>query len=75
MVQVYLNHQLPTPQPEAFFLCFPKDSFVDIFRIEGNHITHHAKEVSPELDTDDIELYCLHIEEQHAADNKTQAGT
>lgn len=67
MIRVNLNHE--NLNHEAFYLCFPKDSSVDIFRLERNHITYHAKEVSPDLDSDDIELHCLDIEEQHAADN------
>lgn len=72
MVRVCLNHTAPTLAVEAFYLCFPETSSVDIFRLEGNLITYHAKEISPELDLDDIERHCLDIEEQHAADNKTQ---
>lgn len=53
----------------ATYLCFLKDCSAKIFRLERNLITHHATEVSPELDCEEIELYCLHIEEQYAADN------
>ncbi|AEV89684.1 hypothetical protein OBP_247 [Pseudomonas phage OBP] len=75
MVQVYLNNKDPGLKNEAFYLCFPVDCSVDIFRVEGNHLTYHKKELSSDLETDDIELHCLYIEEHHAVENKTQVGT
>lgn len=56
----------------ATYLCFLKTRSANIFRLEGNLITYHATEVSPELDCEEIELYCLHIEEQYAADNNSK---
>lgn len=54
---------------EATFLCFPLFDSVDIYRLEGNLLTHHEREISPDLDCDEVELYCFQIEEQCAADN------
>lgn len=53
---------------DTTFLCFPVNNSVDIYRLEGNLITYHAKEISPDLDGEEIELHCLSIEEQYAAD-------
>ena len=54
---------------ETTFLCFPLLHSVDIYRLEGNHPTHHEKEISPDLDIDEIETYCIYIEERCLADN------
>lgn len=54
------------------YICFHEVSSLHVYRVEGNLITYHAKEVSPELDCDVVEQLCLHIEEQHAADKEVK---
>lgn len=54
-------------------MCFLEEDTLHIYRVEGNLITYHAKEVSPDLDCDVVENFCLQIEEQYAAD-KTIGG-
>ncbi len=36
---------------------------------------YHAKEVSPDLDCDVVDMLYLHIEEQYAADSTKEGGT
>lgn len=56
----------------VIYVCFHEATSLYIYRVEGNLITYHAKEISPDLDCDVVESLCLHIEEQHAADKPTQ---
>lgn len=57
------------------YLCFHEGETLHLYRVEGNLITYHAKEVSPDLDCDVVENFCLQIEEQYAADSTKEGGT
>lgn len=59
---------------KTFYFCFHEGKVLHIYRVEGNLITYHAKEVSPDLDCDVVENHCLQIEEQHAADYTPTGG-
>lgn len=56
---------------DTVFLCFPLSNSVDIYRLEGNHLTRYEKEISADLeDYEEVETHCIQIEEQRLADNK-----
>lgn len=56
-VRVYINGIL--------YMCFPSIKTVEIYRVNQEEITKHTMECEPLGDIDEIELYCLHIEDQH----------
>lgn len=60
---------------QILYVCFHEGQLLHLYRVEGNLITYHAREVSPDLDCDVVENFCLQIEEQYAADSTVEGGT
>lgn len=60
---------------EVVYMCFLEGETLHTYRVERNLITYHAKEVSPDLDCDVVEDFCLQIEEQYAADSNNGGET
>lgn len=57
LIQIYIG--------DVLYMCFPSLKLVEIYRVNQEEITKHTMDCEPIEDVDKIELYCLHIEEQH----------